>query len=277
MFLADEGYELNYFDLSQAEARVVALRAVIPQWIADFERARLEGGFDAHRSLAATMFKIPYDEVPTEDWEEDEVTPTIRYKAKRCRHGLNYTMGGPELAEQIGVDVNEGLTLHNIYHKVNPELEKWWNWTYEQVRTGRTLFNAYGRRYINLAPLSPNLLGTLVAFYPQSTIGDKVSRCIYLCEDDPEWPKDARMLLNIHDALIAINRPEDGDVVRRIMKKYAEEPLMIEGIDGVTRELIIPCDLKTSTKTIVRVDGTLEEHEDGKHRWAGMKKVKLAA
>ena len=61
------------------------------------------------------------------------------------------------------------------------------------------------------------------------------------------------------------------------MKKYAEEPLMIEGMDGVKRELIIPCDLKTSVPTIVRSDGSLEEHPEGLHRWANMKKVKLAA
>lgn len=282
MYIADEGYEFNYFDLSQAEARVVALRAVIPQWIADFERARLEGGFDAHRSLASTMFKLPYDEVPTEDWEDDEVTPTIRYKAKRCRHGLNYTMGPAELAENINVDFNEAEFLHNVYHRVNPELHKWWDWTYEKVRKERKLYNAYGRRWITLERVTPDILGNIVAFYPQSTIGDKVTRCIYLCESDPDWPADARMLLNIHDALICINRPEDGDTVRRIMKKYAEEPVIIEGIDGIKRELIIPCDLKTSQPTLVypphhEKAGELYVDEKGLHRWANMKKVKLAA
>jgi uracil-DNA glycosylase family 4 len=274
MFIADEGYELSYFDMAQAEARVVGWRAVIPQWMEDFERAKTESGFDAHRSLAATMYKIPYDEVPTEDWEADEVTPTKRYKAKRCRHGLNYTMGPGELAEQISIDLNEATVLHNIYHSVNPELERWWSWTFEQVRTKRQLFNAYGRRWINLERLDPSILGTLVAFYPQSTIGDKVARCIYLCESDPDWPSDARMLLNIHDALIALNRPEDGPTVRSIMKKYAEEPLMIEGMDGKTRELIIPCDFKVSTTTLVRANGELYEDPEGLHRWAGMKKLK---
>lgn len=274
MFIADPGYEFNYFDLKQAEAQVVGHRAVIKQWIDDFAKSRVVAGYDCHRALASTMFRIPYDETPTDDWEADEVTPTIRYKSKRCRHGLNYTMGPMELAEQIGVDLNEAEYLHTTYHKVNPELERWWSWTYEQVRTKRSLFNAYGRRWINLERLDPAILGTLVAFYPQSTIGDKVARCIYLCESDPDWPADARMLLNIHDALISLNRPADGAVVRAIMKKYAEEPLYIEGMDGQTRELIIECDLKTSTKTIVRVNGELVEHEEGLHRWAAMKKVK---
>jgi hypothetical protein len=46
------------------------------------------------------------------------------------------------------------------------------------------------------------------------------------------------------------------------MKKYAEEPLYIEGMDGVTRELIIPCDLKTS-----------KPDEFGVHRWSTLEKV----
>ncbi len=265
MYLADPGYELSYFDLSQAEAQVVALRAVIPSWMQDYALAKTTG-LDTHRSLASTMFKVPYDDVPKKDWEADEVTPTIRYKAKRCRHGLNYTMGGGELAEQIGAELSEGERLHRIYHQTNPEIERWWNWTYEQVRKNRVLFNAYGRRWITLERIDPSILGNIVAFYPQSTIGDKVSRCIYLCESDPEWPEDARMLLNIHDALIAIHRPHDGATVRRIMRKYAEEPISILGMDGVTRSLIIPCELAVS-----------KPGPDGLHRWSTLEKIKEMA
>jgi hypothetical protein len=54
-----------------------------------------------------------------------------------------------------------------------------------------------------------------------------------------------------------------GAEVRGIMKKYAEEPIVIKGFDGVTRELIIPCDLKMSMPD-----------EYGVHRWSTLKKVK---
>lgn len=262
MYLADLGYEFSYFDLSQAEAQVVGHRAVIQKWMDDYAKAK-ETGLDTHRSLASEMFKIPYDQVPKKDWEEDEVTPTIRYKAKRCRHGLNYTMGGDLLAEQISADIGEGERLHRLYHKANPEIMKWWSWTYEQARTKNQLFNAFGRRWILLEPLDPAILGNIVAFYPQSTIGDKVSRCIYMCESDPDWPEDARMALNIHDALIAINRIEDGPLVRSIMKKYAEEPFDIIGIDGKTRSLSIPCELAVS-----------KVGDDGFGRWSTLEKIK---
>ena len=55
---ADDGTVLFYFDLAQAEARVVGWLAEIEKWKEDFERARLGGNFDCHRSLAADMWKI---------------------------------------------------------------------------------------------------------------------------------------------------------------------------------------------------------------------------
>jgi uracil-DNA glycosylase family 4 len=267
MFIADEGYEFNYFDLSQAEARVVGWHYDIETWIEQFEQARVDGIYDAHRALASEMFHIPYDEVPTYDFTDDHEM-TIRYKAKRCRHGLNYRMGPDKLAETLGIPFGEAIDLWNIYHNVNPELKKGWDATVKKVESDRQLFNAYGRRWRLLERFDEEATKSVVAFYPQSTIGDKVSRCIYQCEDDPDWPVEhARMALNIHDALISLNKIEVGDTVRRIMKKYAEEPLSIVSVHtGKHRELIIPCDIKTSVPDA-----------DGIRRWSTLEKVKLAA
>lgn len=269
MFIADEGYGFSYFDLAQAEARVVGWKYGIQKWIEDFEQARIDGKYDAHRALASDMFDIPYDQVPTADWEDDEVTPTIRYLSKRCRHGLNYRMGADRLQETLSTDkfsisLSRCEELWRIYHRTNPELQAGWDATNREVRANRRLYNAYGRRWILLERLDDEALKSVVAFYPQSTVGDKVSRCIYLCEDDPEWPPTARMALNIHDALVALHKLEDGPTVRRIMKKHAEEPLIIEDVKGIKRELIIPADLKASVPD-----------EAGVHRWSTLEKVKI--
>lgn len=273
LFQIDDGYEASYFDLSQAEARVVGWRYAIPKWIEDFERARLEGGYDAHRALASDMWHIPYDEVPKEDWD-DNLQPTIRYKAKRSRHGFNYTMEGPKLAEVMGVSVEEGIVLHQIYHRTNPELKQGWEWTYRLVTQKGHIHNCYGRWFNLLDKPDPRDLGQYVAFYFQSSIGDKVARCVYMIEDDPEWPKEARMLLNIHDALIAIHKPEDGDLCRRIMKKHAQEIMYIECIDKKIRELIIPADFKRSVpyKIIKDSEGNKVKVPD-KPRWSNLEKV----
>lgn len=268
MFVADEGYEFNYFDLGQAEARVVGWRAPIPTWMEQFEQSRVDGVYDAHRALASQMFNVPYDEVPTNDWDENG-KPTIRYIAKRCRHALNYRMMPDRLATTLSqagdrVTYQYAEYLWNLYHKINPELQLWWQWTVDKVKAERQLFNAFGRRWMLLEKFSDEATESVVAFYPQSTIGDKVTNIIVQCHNDPEWPKnEARIALNIHDALIAINKQGVGAEVRAIMKKYAEEPILIEGCDNKIRELIVPCDLKVS-----------QPDEFGVHRWSTLGKVK---
>jgi hypothetical protein len=97
MFVAPPGWEFSYYDMSQIEARIVACLAHIPKWLSQFNAARLNPGtYDAHCALAAEMFKVPYEQVPTHD-RDGEGRPTIRYIAKRCRHGLNYRMAPTDL------------------------------------------------------------------------------------------------------------------------------------------------------------------------------------
>lgn len=262
MFVADDGYMFSYFDLSQAEARVVGWRYKIDQWISDFERARLEGGYDAHRALASVMYNKPYDEITKEDWIDGK--PTERYIAKRCRHGLNYRMMPDRLATTLEIGYAQAEYLWNLYHKVNPELKEGWQFDVDLVKREGKIHNAYGRRWMLMERFSDEATESIVAFYPQSTIGDKVTRIIRQCHNDKEWPrKQARICLNIHDALIALHQEDCGAEVRGIMKKYAEEPIEILCVDGVTRELIIPCDLKASVAD-----------ENGTHRWSTLEKVK---
>lgn len=269
MFCADPGYVFVYFDLAQAEARVVAWRANISKWKEQFERARLEGGYDAHRALASEMFNVPYDEVPKKDFDANGVM-TIRFIAKRCRHGLNYRMGPERLAETTGLPLREAHRNYNLYHAATPELRVWWDEETAIVRATRCLYNAYGRRLIILDDLSragietEEALKSIIAFYPQSSIGDKVSRVIYKSHEDKDWPtmrsgskvysiqRQARVSMNIHDALIALVRPQDVEQVAAVMKKHAEEPLIVKG-----EECIIPAEFKVSTP---------DEH--GVHRWS---------
>jgi hypothetical protein len=106
--------------------------------------------------------------------------------------------------------------------------------------------------------LTDEALESIVAFVPQSTAGDHIASVIPLCHSDPEWPVDARIVLNIHDALIALNRPADGPLVRAIMKRHAERPIMINA-----EPLIIPCEF-----------GVSHPDEHGIHRWSSIKKIK---
>jgi hypothetical protein len=234
------------------------------------------------------MFHIPYDDVPTFDRYDDKHPPpdgsniriddvTLRFIAKRCRHGLNYRMGPDRLAETTGLPVYEAEKAYNLYHRITPELKKWWADLEQEVLKTKTLYNAFGRRLIILERITPEALESIVAYKPQSLVGDKVCRVIYQSESDDDWPHDARIILNIHDALICTAPIAKIKTCLRIMKHYAEEPIFIHG-----EPLIIPADCKMSVPTswnVVDKDDkqVLEYYHDehGVHRWYGMKTVEI--
>jgi len=229
------------------------------------------------------MWDMPYDEVPVEDHDE-QGERTRRYIAKRCRHGLNYRMQADRLATVTGLPLNEAQSAYHIYHHITPELRLWWEAITREAKAGHPLYNAYGRRLIILERLTDDkALESIIAFRPQSTIGDKVNKVIYQAHDDKRWPSSARIALNIHDALIALAKPDDAMRCLSIMRKYAEEPIMVNSI--VSRQIepmIVPAECKMTTqRTLWRLDGDghLEFYNDhkGLFRWSHLDKVNVEA
>ena len=256
MFIADEGYMLSYFDLRQAEAKVVAYIWNVEGLIENFTKAETEDGFDVHRGNASRIFKVPYEEIPANDWDDD-LNPTKRYLGKRCVHGLNYRMQAPKLAEVCNIPVQQAFEAFHSYHRAFPEIQEGWRKTINTVRDDRMLFTPIGRRLIWIERLTEESFDSVIAFVPQSTIGDKVSSVIYQCHEDPELPEDARMLLNVFDALIAIHRQRLAKLVQSIMRKHAEEPIIIRG-----QPVTIFTDFKQS-----------KPDQKGIHRWSTLAEI----
>lgn len=267
MYVADPDCCFIYFDLAQAEARVVAYRANIEKWKEQFERARLDGSYDCHRALASEMFHIPYDEVPKKDTYQDEeghLHYTQRYVAKRCRHGLNYRMEVDKLAEVTGLAYHDARVAYQLYHRLTPELKRWWKQAERDFRESKIMYNALGRRLKVIQRLDEKVLESIIAFYPQSTIGDKVTQVWYQSMEDRRWPRSARIAINVHDSLIGIAKPSEAKRALSIMKKYAETPLMIQDAwKNKPEPLIIPAETKMSVLS------------EGKHRWSHMVDVEV--
>ena len=268
MFTAPCGWEFSYYDMAQAEARIVGHLAGIAKWQHQFEQARLNpGSFDSHCALAGDMFKVAYEQVPRQD-RDASGKPTIRYVAKRCRHGLNYRMGMDKLTTVTGLPNVEAEQAYRLYHMASPEVQLWWDDVLALVRRDGALSTCLGRRWLLLEKFDPLTLDGVIAFEPQSINGDWTASVIYKCHSDPEWPPTARIVINVHDANIALNRHEDGDAVRSIMRRHAEEPLWINSIQNRLRgihdpmPLIIPAEL-----------GVSYPDEHGVHRWSGIEKL----
>lgn len=268
MFTAPTGWEFSYYDMSQIEARIVAYLADISKWKQQFELARLQpGSYDAHCALASDMFKVPYDQVPRKDRAEDG-QPTIRYIAKRCRHGLNYRMAPDKLSTVTGLSSVESEQAYRLYHMASPEITMWWDDLVALVRRDTRITTCLGRRWLLMERFDPAALDSIVAFEPQSINGDWTSSVAYKAHSDPEWPPTARILMNVHDANIALNRIEDGLAVRAILKKHAEQPILINSVQNRLRgidkpePLIVPAEM-----------GVSQPDENGVHRWSTIRKV----
>lgn len=266
MFIAPEGYGFVYFDLSQAEARYVAEAWQVKGLLENFKLALTDPDkYDVHRLNAARIFAKAYEEIPSKDFDEVTGKHTLRYVGKRCVHGLNYRMMPDKLATVTGLTISEATHAHRLYHSAFPEIARAWHELVARVKRDKILYNAFGRRWILLSRIdNDEALDSIVAFEPQSTIGDKVCQVIYQAHEDAEWPRSSRGLeaavtLNIHDALIAIARLEDMPRVARILHRHATTPIIVRNT-----ELSIPADIALS-----------QPDEMGIHRWSTLKKVKL--
>ena len=257
LFIADPGYMLTYFDLKQAEAKLVAFLWRVKALIENFRRAETEEGFDVHRGNASRIFQLPYEQIPEEDRLSDGA-PTMRYLGKRCVHGLNYRMGPEKLASVCKIPLSQAMAAYASYHRAFPEIQDGWKETIAEVKATKQLWTPLGRRLLFLEPVTEDNLDSVIAFRPQSTIGDKACQVIYQSEEDKDWPvNEARMWMNIHDALIAIHKPEHLHEVTGVMKKYAESPIIIHG-----EPIKIFTDFKHS-----------QPDEFGIHRWSTIREI----
>ena len=270
MFIADKGYGLLYFDLKQAEAKVVAYGWNVTKLKEAFELCAKDPNMDVHRMNASNIFKVPYDEVPpydrltygktTDDPKKDGET-TLRYLGKRCVHGLNYRMQADRLAATTGINIELAREAFASYHATFPEIQRAWKNTIDEVKKTKCLYNYMGRRLYFLEPLTDTNMDSIIAFRPQSTIGDYVSSIIADVEEDPAFPKDkARCLLNIHDALIFLYKLDVEDLMMKLIWKWANKPIMING-----EPVVIGMDFKKSYPD-----------ENGIYRWSTLKGVNYA-
>jgi hypothetical protein len=149
-----------------------------------------------------------------------------------------------------------------------PEIFVWWDDAIELVKRNGCINTCLGRRWLLMERFDPVALDSIIAFEPQSINGDWTSSVIYKCHSDKEWPPTARIVINVHDANIALNRIQDGPTVRAIMKHHAEQPIMINSVRNRLRGIDRPEPLVVPAEMAVSRAGN-----DGVHRWSTIQKL----
>lgn len=106
-FIAQDGYVLASFDYSQIELRIAALMSQDSYFINSFKE-----GKDIHLAVAMKVFNV----------KEDEVTPTMRRRAKVINFGILYGMGINALKQNLGTDRKEAQEFYNNYFEQFPTI-----------------------------------------------------------------------------------------------------------------------------------------------------------
>jgi len=248
MFIPRKGHVFLDTDLSQAEARVVALLAN------DFELLNLfERGVDIHRLTASWLFNVP--------WERVEKNPKLitneqRFVGKTGRHMCDYDATWSRLQQEImtnarkfHIDVSisawRAKEIIRIFHQYSPKIRGVFH---EDVRKAlvdskQFFINAYGRPRLFLERWGDDLFKEAYAHIPQSSVSDHLKSAMVKTKRRLPW---LLVCLESHDAFLS-QIPDNRDQIAEavgVIKEELERPLDFSRCTLKRGLLKIPCEVK---------------------------------
>jgi len=233
-------------DFSRAEARWCA-------WMAEDE-ARMQlyrDGIDEYRYFVAVM-----------EWEDGarwEEVPSDKRNAigkvgvlsgqygvgwKTLMHNVNKDAD----LHGVAIDAKTAKRMEALIPEIYPETPRWWQRIREQVLTHGFIVGHYGRkRYFfgrtDSAHARDAVVREAIAFGPQNANAEKINIALARLYERFD-PADLRLLLTVHDEIIADCAPGDVQRIARLMKNTMEFPDTVHG-----RELNIPVDVSATSKS----------------------------
>jgi len=193
-FVPEEGWRFLSADYSQVELRLLA-------HLSGDEglREAFRHGEDIHRATAARIFKVPLE----------EVTSTLRSRAKAVNFGVIYGMGPQRLARETNVTMNEARQFIDDYFTTYPAVKDYQEKTIADAQeTGYVMTLLGRRRYLpDIQSGDPRIFAqarnVAVNTPLQGTAADMIK--LAMIRVDERLRTDglaARMLLQIHDELL---------------------------------------------------------------------------
>ncbi len=197
-FTSSQSYELVAIDYSQIELRIAAILSQDKSMIEIFKRKE-----DVHSGVASRVFGVT----------TDEVTPSMRRKAKVINFGILYGMGVNALRTNLGEDTKreEAQAFLNAYFNTFTRLAEYLEDTKTEARTRGFTQTLFGRRrhFSGIASSVPFIRAAaerMAINAPiQGTAADIVRIAMVRIAQYLEKEKvgdDVRMLLQIHDELV---------------------------------------------------------------------------
>jgi DNA polymerase I-like protein with 3'-5' exonuclease and polymerase domains len=240
ILLADDGCSLVAGDLAQAEARDVTF--LCNDMI---EKGMYKEGKSVHIRNAMICSGLPEEECGKRGWAYD--------LGKMSKHQYNY-MGGPILFHRRVIKdygkaerpLPEGFSVKMVKDMFSrfdthaPLVKQVYHVDVKhQIKRNRMLYNPFGRRRFMMEAYGDELFRSGYATIPQSTVVDIIHRAMKWENLPSDLPKDAYLILQVHDYLVVHCKDADIEEVKSVMKKWMEVGIMIHG-----DEMIIPVEFE---------------------------------
>lgn len=182
MLLPDEGSVLIGADLSQVDARAMAMHSQDPAYI-----AALQPGTDMHDEMAAAIFG-------SQDWDRTAGHHPRRTDAKAITHATSYGMGASALAKTAGISLADAESQLAMLDLQFPKLAVYKRYIREKARC-QVVQNAFGR-WMRVQPGKEYTQAP--AFIGQGTARDLMTEGILRL---PEWLLPSLRAI-VHDEII---------------------------------------------------------------------------
>lgn len=215
LFVPGEGYDsFISSDYSQVELRVLAHMSEDEGLIRAFLNKE-----DIHRRTAAEVMGIPFE----------DVTPEQRSHAKAVNFGIIYGISDFGLARQLGITRTAAADYIKAYFERYPSIHAFMNRMIEDARkTGRAV-TLYGR-YRELADINSKNFQrrsfaerTAMNTPIQGTAADIMKMAMIAAYDKMKAGNfKSRVLLQVHDELVAEVTADEKEAVAKLLKETME-------------------------------------------------------
>lgn len=218
-FIPDESELFFSADYSQIELRLMAHLSQDKNMVEDFN-----SGHDIHQATAAKIFKVPIE----------EVTSTMRRKAKTANFGIIYGISAFGLAERMEVSRGEARQLIDDYFATYPGVKEYMDKSIEKARQMGYTETLLGRR-CQLPDI--NSRNAVVRGYAernainapiQGTAADIIKvAMIHIDKRMREEGLHSKMILQVHDELNFSVVPEEKEKLQQLVINEMENAIKL--------------------------------------------------
>jgi DNA polymerase I-like protein with 3'-5' exonuclease and polymerase domains len=266
LFIPDEGYIFVESDLSQAEARVVALLANDDRLLKMFKYK-----IDIHRVTSAWIIDACPNELLTQFFTaqdtdcislrneinsilKNRIDDEFRQVGKKGRHAANYDMGKGEAATQLAISEAKANVFLNKIHDTNPNIRGVFHKSVQEAlaENNRTWYKPNGRRRQFMGKWGDKLFKEAYADIPQGTVSDHLKDAAITVEKRTNFIP----LAESHDSFFGLCPLAIGeqypfkhlDALIPIIREEMEKEIDFRNCTISRGKLIIPCDISIGEK-----------------------------